>query len=163
MPLTKRELMISGVVLLLAGHSSAAEKPDRPKEQPINPLSQIRQIDYTVIFARDMPRMQAFYSEIMEFPVLRRLGDGWVEFGVGSNRLALTAYGMMFDDEPPAKGALSMQLAFRVPPAEVEKCASTLEAKGVELVAPVTDQPWGHRTMFFRDPDGNVIEIYADI
>jgi catechol 2,3-dioxygenase-like lactoylglutathione lyase family enzyme len=28
---------------------------------------------------------------------------------------------------------------------------------------PPTDQPWGHRTLFFRDPDGNVLEIYADI
>jgi len=25
------------------------------------------------------------------------------------------------------------------------------------------DQPWGHRTLFFRDPDGNVLEIYAEI
>lgn len=129
----------------------------------MNALSHIRQIDYTVIFARDMPRMQAFYGDIMGFPVLRRLGDGWVEFSVGSNRLALTVHGLIFNDEPPAKGALSMQMAFRVPPAEVEKCATTLEAKGVELAAPVTDQAWGHRTIFFRDPDGNVIEIYADI
>ncbi len=26
-----------------------------------------------------------------------------------------------------------------------------------------TDQPFGHRTLFFRDPDGNVLEIYAEI
>jgi len=25
------------------------------------------------------------------------------------------------------------------------------------------DQPFGHRTLFFRDPDGNVLEIYAEI
>jgi catechol 2,3-dioxygenase-like lactoylglutathione lyase family enzyme len=25
------------------------------------------------------------------------------------------------------------------------------------------DQPWAHRTAFFRDPDGNIVEIYADI
>jgi catechol 2,3-dioxygenase-like lactoylglutathione lyase family enzyme len=30
-------------------------------------------------------------------------------------------------------------------------------------VAPATDQPWGHRTLFFRDPDGNLLEIYADL
>jgi catechol 2,3-dioxygenase-like lactoylglutathione lyase family enzyme len=28
---------------------------------------------------------------------------------------------------------------------------------------PPTDQPWGHRTLFVRDPDGNVVEIYAEI
>lgn len=25
------------------------------------------------------------------------------------------------------------------------------------------DHPFGHRTIFFRDPDGNVLEIYAEI
>lgn len=163
MPLTKRELMISGLALPFAERIFAAGKQGRLKEQPMNALSHIRQIDYTVIFARDMPRMQEFYSGTMGFPVLRKLGDGWIEFGVGSNRLALTTYGLIFNDEPPARGALSMQMAFRVPPAEVEKCASALKARDVELVAPVTDQAWGHRTVFFRDPDGNIIEIYADI
>jgi lactoylglutathione lyase len=57
----------------------------------MNALSQIRQIDYTVIFARDMRAMRAFYESVMEFPVLRTLGDGWIEFAVGSNRLALRA------------------------------------------------------------------------
>ena len=48
-------------------------------------------------------------------------------------------------------------------PAEVAKCAELLESRGVEMVLPVTDHPFGHRTVFFRDPDGNVLEIYAEI
>lgn len=129
----------------------------------MGPLSQIRQIDYTVVFARDMKAMRDFYETVMEFPVLRTLGEGWIEYRVGSNTLALTVHGLIFNDAPPATGALSVQLAFRVPPAEVEKCARSLEEKGVRLVSPLTDQEWGHRTIFFRDPDGNVIEIYAEI
>jgi catechol 2,3-dioxygenase-like lactoylglutathione lyase family enzyme len=58
---------------------------------------------------------------------------------------------------------LSVQLAFRVPPAAVDACASELAAQGVAIVIPPTDQPWGHRTLFVRDPDGNVVEIYAEI
>jgi catechol 2,3-dioxygenase-like lactoylglutathione lyase family enzyme len=38
-----------------------------------------------------------------------------------------------------------------------------LEERGVAIVSPPTDQPFGHRTLFFRDPDGNVLEIYAEI
>ena len=30
-------------------------------------------------------------------------------------------------------------------------------------LSPPTDRPFGHRTLFFRDPDGNVIEIFAEI
>jgi catechol 2,3-dioxygenase-like lactoylglutathione lyase family enzyme len=77
--------------------------------------------------------------------------------------LALTTHGGRFDDPPPAPGALSVQLAFRVAPPMVAACAAELEAKGVVLVSPPTDHPFGHRTIFFRDPDGNVIEIYAEI
>jgi hypothetical protein len=35
--------------------------------------------------------------------------------------------------------------------------------RGVEILDPPTDQPWAHRTRFFRDPEGNLLEIYADL
>ena len=54
-------------------------------------------------------------------------------------------------------------MAFRVAPQIVAECAAALEAKGVELISPLTDHPFGHRTIFFRDPDGNVLEIFAEI
>jgi catechol 2,3-dioxygenase-like lactoylglutathione lyase family enzyme len=126
-------------------------------------LGHIRQIDYTVIFARDMDAMRQFYGTVMEFPLLRALSDRWIEYRVGSTTLALTTHGGRFNDRPPEKGALSLQLAFRVAPHAVADCAAALETKGVKLIAPLTDQPFGHRTIFFRDPDGNVIEIFAEI
>ena len=126
-------------------------------------LDNIRQIDYTVVFARDMERMRHFYGTVLGFPVLNELGPQWIAYRVGSTTLALTGRGLMFDDEPTAKGMLSVQLAFRVPPAAVDACASELVAQGVAIVIPPTDQAWGHRTLFVRDPDGNVIEIYAEI
>lgn len=129
----------------------------------MNALSEIRQIDYTVVFARDMAAMLDFYHQKLGFEIERRLGDGWIELRAGSNTLALTMPGVMFDDTLPPTGTLTLQLAFRVSPGAVKQCAEELIAKGVTPVQPVTDQPWGHRTVFFRDPDGNVIEIYAEI
>jgi lactoylglutathione lyase len=126
-------------------------------------FSHIRQIDYTVVFARDMEAMRHFYETVMEFPLQRVLSDRWIEYRVGSTTLALATHAPRFDDPPPAQGALSLQLAFRVPPQVVAECAATLEAKGVRLISPLTDHPFGHRTIFFRDPDGNVLEIYAEI
>ncbi len=126
-------------------------------------LDAIRQIDYTVIFARDMTRMRHFYGSVLGFPVLHELGPQWIAYRVGSTTLALTERGLMFNDQPPPAGMLSMQLAFRVPPKTVDDCATELAAHGVTIVLPPTDQPWGHRTLFVRDPDGNVVEIYADI
>ena len=75
---------------------------------------------------------------------------------------AVTAV-VVFDDQPTPKGALSLQLAFRVTKSEVDACAGALRKQGVKLIGEPTDQAWGHRTCFFRDPDGNVLEIYADL
>ncbi len=126
-------------------------------------LSQIRQIDYTVVYARDLRAMRHFYETVMEFPLQRMLNETWIEYRVGANTLALTVHGPRFGAAPPAAGGLSLQLAFRVAPPVVAQCAAALEAKGVGLIAPLTDQPFGHRTIFFRDPDGNVLEIYAEL
>jgi lactoylglutathione lyase len=128
----------------------------------MDPRLPIRSIDYTVIYARQMPAMRAFYETTLGFPLHRELSPSWVEFRVGSNILALATHGGRFDDPPPPIGVLSLQLAFRVAPNEVATCAAVLAERGVTVTGP-TDQPFGHRTLFFRDPDGNVIEIYAEI
>lgn len=126
-------------------------------------LATIRQLDYTVVFARDLPRMRRFYEDVMQFAVHHELGPRWVEYRLGACTLALTERGFLFDDAPPPAGALSLQLAFRVAREDVDRCAVELERAGVTPLSPPADQPWGHRTLFFRDPDGNVLEIYAVI
>jgi lactoylglutathione lyase len=129
----------------------------------MDPKLPIRSIDYTIIVARQMSAMRRFYGTTLGFPLHKEPSPEWVEFRVGSNLLALTERGLIFDDPLPPVGVLSVELAFRVGPHEVKSCAATLKERGVHLIAGPTDQPWGHRTLFFRDPDGNVLEIYAEI
>lgn len=129
----------------------------------MDPLLPIRSLDYTVVFARNMAAMREFYGTTLGFALHKELGPQWVEFRIGSNLLALTEHGLMFDDAAPPPGVLSLQMAFRVAPGEVATCAATLAKRGVQVLSGPTDQPWGHRTLFFRDPDGNVLEIYAEL
>ena len=126
-------------------------------------LSAIRSMDYVVVFARDLPAMRNFYEKVMRFSLHRELFPQWVEYRVGATLLTLTQKGVLFNDPDPPTGAVALQLAFRVTPEEVSACARELVAAGVALLRDVEDQPWGHRTVFFRDPDGNIIEIYADL
>jgi catechol 2,3-dioxygenase-like lactoylglutathione lyase family enzyme len=129
----------------------------------MDPKLPIRGIDYTVIYARQMKAMREFYGTTLGFPLHRELSARWVEYRVGSNLLALTETGGRFSDPPPPVGVLSLQLAFRVAPSEVTSCAAVLAERGVNILSGPTDQPFGHRTLFFRDPDGNVLEIYAEV
>jgi catechol 2,3-dioxygenase-like lactoylglutathione lyase family enzyme len=126
-------------------------------------LDAIRHMDYVVIFARDLPAMRHFYETVMRFPIYHEKFPRWIEYRVGATLLALTQKGVMFDDPGPPQGVAALQLAFRVAPEEVNTCFAQLKTAGVVIVAEPTDQPWGHRTLFCRDPDGNIIEIYADL
>lgn len=139
--------------------SAAFQRPAFPGQ----PLKAIRGLDYTVLFARDMAAMQAFYEKTMRFERYFDMGGDWIEFRVGRNLLALCRPGLIVGDSTLPQGTASLQLAFQVRREEVDACEAALRGEGVAIVAPATDQPWGHRTLFFRDPDGNLLEIYADI
>jgi catechol 2,3-dioxygenase-like lactoylglutathione lyase family enzyme len=123
----------------------------------------IRAIDYTVIFVRDMAAMRSFYEDVLGFAMVRELSARWFEYQVGGNTLALAMPGLTAADAPTPSGSASLQLAFKVSVAEVDQCADELVRHGVELVSPPTDRAFGHRTLFFRDPDGNLLEVYAEI
>jgi catechol 2,3-dioxygenase-like lactoylglutathione lyase family enzyme len=131
--------------------------------RPGSAFRAIRAIDYTVIFVRDMAAMRRFYEDILGFPLIRELSPGWIEYRVGGNTLALARPSRTATDAPTPDGSASLQLAFKVSISEVDQCADELVRQGVDLLSPPTDQAFGHRTLFFRDPDGNLLEVFADI
>jgi catechol 2,3-dioxygenase-like lactoylglutathione lyase family enzyme len=130
---------------------------------PGSAFQAIRRIDYSVIFVRDMAAMRRFYERILGFPLHRELSPNWIEYRVGENTLTLARPRLTAADAPTPAGSASLQLAFKVSVSEVDQCADELVRKGVTLLSPPTDQAFGHRTVFFRDPDGNLLEMFADI
>jgi lactoylglutathione lyase len=125
-------------------------------------LKSIAAVDYTVIIARDMPGMRHFYGNVLGFRCVRQLGDAWFEYQVGPNILTLAQPRRTASDPPTPKGAAALQLAFKVAYPEVDACARELRACRATILEEPRDQPFGHRTLFFRDPDGNLLEIFAE-
>ncbi len=129
-------------------------------------LASIRNLDYVVLLCEDLVRARQFYLDVMKFRIERET-PRWVSFHVGSGLLCLrprTLEGVFQDGPGAPAGSASVQLAFRVAPPEIDEIQAELAAAGVELLGPPRDIPaWGHRAIFFRDPDGNVIEIYAEV
>jgi catechol 2,3-dioxygenase-like lactoylglutathione lyase family enzyme len=127
-------------------------------------LSEIHSLDHTVILCRNLEKTRSFYRDVMKFP-LEVDRENWVSFRVGATLLSLRPRGKwsVCDDGNAVTGAADVQLAFRVPPPAVDVCHSELVASGVEILRAPTDLPdWRHRTLFFRDPEDNIIEIYAE-
>lgn len=130
-------------------------------------LKGIRNLDYVVLLCDDLAAMAQFYRETLDFPVYRAL-EGWIEFQVGACQLTLRERGRPYDGPREGKSA-GVQLAFRVTLAEVDAAYSELLERGVEVVeAPKSYRfgeggEYGHRTVFFKDPEGNILEIYAEL
>ena len=132
-------------------------------EKVMSPFQSIRAIDYTVILVRDTEAMRQFYEGVLGFLFVRELSENWREYRVGSNTLVLARPRRLADEPATPKGSASIQLAFRVPPSDVDRCAAWLALRSIAIISPPTNHSFGHRTLFFRDPDGNLIEIYAEI
>jgi glyoxylase I family protein len=128
-------------------------------------LGDIRNLDYTILLCSKLQETRQFYLDIMGFP-LAHDSEHWVSFQVGSALLTLKPRGpgVAWDDGPIAPGSAAVQLAFRVAPHQIDSCYATLQSKGVTILSPPRDIPgWRHRALFFRDPEDNVIEIYAEV
>jgi uncharacterized glyoxalase superfamily protein PhnB len=91
------------------------------------------------------------------------ISSGYVEFQQSPcEGLAITAVTttQAYGDDVLAAGAnRSLVLDFEV--ADVDAHYARLRDSVTEWVRPPTVQPWGNRAMLFRDPDGNLINIYA--
>lgn len=118
------------------------------------------------IWTDDVERMKSFYRDVLGFPVKNDLGE-YVELESPGVRFAVCRRGIMADHHPdfgkPATGQ-AFELAFPCEdPAQVDTAYERLTALGAAGIAPPEDMPWGQRTAFFADPDGNIHEIFASL
>ncbi|MCH5583817.1 VOC family protein [Shimazuella sp. AN120528] len=110
-----------------------------------------------------------FYRDTLGFKVLwGDEKDAYAEFDTGVSKVALFKRELMAE----TVGADDFPLDNRSPDAfalifEVEKVEKTyrdLQAKGVVFVTePTIRENWGLKTAHFRDPQGNLIEIYEEL
>lgn len=127
-------------------------------------LKEIRLCDYIILLCDRLAETRRFYAEVMGFPIDHD-GEKWIVFRVGSTLLTLRPRGpwIGWEDGPAVPGSAAVQLAFRVPPAAIDTCHAELVERGAEIVNGPIDLPRPrHRAIFVRDPEGNVVEVYAE-
>lgn len=126
-------------------------------------LAAIRSVDYVILLCDDLEKMKHFYSDVFGFQIEDEEDGHWVGFRVGGLFLGLRPRGRSYDGPATPAASAQVQLSFRVPPADVDIAYRTLAEKGLSVIEPPTNQDWPHRTLFFQDPENNILEIYADI
>ncbi len=117
------------------------------------------------IVTNDVEGLAGFYARLLGMPVA--LNDYYVEIpagpaSVGFSRPRFTEYGT---DGGPVLAAVGQPgqdqvvLDFMVEDVDAEYLR--ISALGVYWVMPPVTQPWGNRSMLFRDPAGNLINVFS--
>ncbi len=128
----------------------------------------INQIALITILTDDVPRLAAFYRDVLGFAVKQDMG-GYVEFHNDGVRFAICARSILHEASGHASYAEAQrgqgfELAFPcAEPAEVDRVYAEIVAQGATPVHAPADMPWGQRTAMFADPDGNIHELFADL
>jgi catechol 2,3-dioxygenase-like lactoylglutathione lyase family enzyme len=117
------------------------------------------------IVTDDVARLAGFYPKLLGVPVT--LNDYYVELQagpatVGFSRRRFTEYRDDDCGEAARAGRLRRDeviLDFLVDDVDAEY--PRIAALGVEWVLLPATQPWGNRSMIFRDPAGNLVNVFS--
>jgi catechol 2,3-dioxygenase-like lactoylglutathione lyase family enzyme len=120
----------------------------------------ITHLDHLVLTVKDIPRSVAFYTKVLGMnEVVSRAGR--VALSFGRQKINLHEQGKEFEPKAMRPTPGSADLCF-ISDASIDSVISTLVSDGIEIVeGPVfrTGACGPIRSIYFRDPDGNLIEI----
>jgi len=111
------------------------------------------------LITRDVLRLSAFYRDLLE---VEMHGDQvHAELFTQGAGLAIFAEDGMEQMAPHSMqgaGYGSFTIEFQVE--NVDREAERLLRMGVPIIKQPTTYPWGRRSTWFRDPDGNIVNFY---
>ena len=115
----------------------------------------------TCIVTSDVKGLVAFYEQVLKSKA-KWSGDSYAEFPTGVGVLAIFSSAAQEQYIPkatePGKNR-SVILEFKV--ADVDREYARLQNFVKVWVKAPTTQPWGTRSIYFRDPDGNLVDFYT--
>lgn len=119
------------------------------------------------VLADDVGALAAFYRDVLAFKAVVT-EEHYVEFENDGIRLAICSKGLMADntDQHPtfleARKGQAFELNFECDsPNAVRERFAAFVAKGAVAITEPRVMPWGHTTVFFADPEGNIHSLFA--
>jgi lactoylglutathione lyase len=120
------------------------------------------------ILVRDYETSFRFWRDTVGLPVRDGDDDGpYAEFETGDATLAIFTAAQMSNTTGVTsgrggRGADDLMVVLQVD--DVDASVRDLEQRGVRFASQPTDQPdWGIRVAHFRDPDGNLAELFTPL
>jgi predicted enzyme related to lactoylglutathione lyase len=115
------------------------------------------------IVTNDVEGLASFYARLVGTPVA--LNEYYVEvptgaLSVGFSKHRFTEYG---EDQAVRLEGLQLQdeIILDFLAGDVDSEYERIAGLGVAWVMPPTTQPWGNRSMIFKDPGGNLVSVFS--
>lgn len=102
---------------------------------------------------RDLPATVAFYVDVLGMTVV--MDHGWIVTLADSDRPHAQLSLMTHDATATVVPVASIQVS------DVDAAYEAARRSGQQIVHPLTDEPWGVRRFFVRDPAGHVINVLS--
>ncbi|HUG06282.1 MAG TPA: VOC family protein [Candidatus Limnocylindria bacterium] len=124
----------------------------------------VQRIDHVVLTVADIERTLDFYERVLGMTAVS-FGEGRRALAFGDQKLNLHQAGREFEPRAlhPTPGGIDICLTTDVPLDEVAEhlraCAVAIELGPVDKVGARR----ALRSLYFRDPDGNLIEVASEV
>lgn len=129
------------------------------------PMTRVQGILETAIYVTDLPRAADFYRRLFECGTLLET-ERLIALDIAGRSVLLLFMAGETDEPfetpggviPPHRGVTGGHFAFGITQQDFEPWANRLTAEQV-LIESIVTWPGGARSLYFRDPDGNLAEL----
>ena len=146
------------LAVVIVGWSAKLQTKDN---ESVSDASHVARLMNACLITDNVNQLVRFYEPILELRA-QRSGDDYAEFRTGVGVLAIFSEAAQEKYIPGStKAAQNKSAILEFSVTDVDKEYSRLQALVKTWVKPPTTQPWGTRSIYFRDPDGNLVDFYA--
>lgn len=119
-------------------------------------------LTHSCIITNDITKLTKFYNELLQ---IEPQGEGsYIEFPTENGVLSLFSLESMEQYAPnSAQTASNKSIILEFEVRDVDKEYDRLRGMEIKWVMYPANLPWGMRAIYFRDPDGNLINFYTKI
>ena len=103
------------------------------------------------LFTDDVPRVSAFYRELIGDPPVAEWPGGAL-FAAESTKILVHERAAAMEDGPPNEDHHALAVT------ELDVTCAELRSRGLTFLVEPRDYPWG-RSAYLRDPDGRLVEL----